>query len=107
MKVLIPILIGLLVVGCGKKVGVKDIDNEMMKQAMQWDADIKVLKLEVEHLKADVKYERELRLKGADYHKPKDYHSRFKLMMGVVRNEKKLTDLFDIVAEAQKRLKDE
>ena len=55
MKVLIPILIGLLVVGCGKKVGVKDIDNEMMKQAMQWDADIKILKLEVEHLKADVK----------------------------------------------------
>ena len=55
MKVLIPILIGLLVVGCGKKVGVKDIDNEMMKQAMQWDADIKLLKLEVEHLKADVK----------------------------------------------------
>ena len=34
---------------------VKDIDNEMMKQAMQWDADIKILKLEVEHLKADVK----------------------------------------------------
>ena len=55
MQVLIPILIGLLVVGCGKKVGVKDIDNEMMKQAMQWDADIKILKLEVEHLKADVK----------------------------------------------------
>jgi len=55
MKVLIPILIGLLFVGCGKKVGVKDIDNEMMKQAMQWDADIKILKLEVEHLKADVK----------------------------------------------------
>ena len=45
----------MLAIGCGKKVGVKDIDNEMMKQAMQWDADIKVLKLEVEHLKADVK----------------------------------------------------
>jgi hypothetical protein len=55
MKVLITIFLGLLVVGCGKKVGVKDIDNEMVKQAMQWDADIKILKLEVEHLKADVK----------------------------------------------------
>ena len=55
MKVLVPILIGLLIVGCGKKAGVKDIDNEKMKQAMQWDADIKILKLEVEHLKADLK----------------------------------------------------
>ena len=65
MKILISILIGLLVVGCGKKVGVKDIDNEMMKQAMQWDADIKLLKLEVEHLKADVKrLEKEAGLEG-------------------------------------------
>ena len=55
MKKLILISAILLAIGCGKKVGVKDIDNEMMKQAMQWDADIKILKLEVEHLKADVK----------------------------------------------------
>ena len=33
----------------------KDMDNELMKQGMQWDADIKILKLEVEHLKAEVK----------------------------------------------------
>ena len=69
--------------------------------------EIIALREEVKNLQAEVKYERELRIHGADYHKPKDYHSRFKLMMGVVRNEKKLTDLFDIVAEAQKRLKDE
>ena len=79
------------------------------KDQEQTDAqkEIFALKQEIIHLKADVKYERELRLKGADYHKPKDYHSKFKLMMGVVRNEKKLTDLFEIVEEAQKRLKDE
>ena len=54
-RTLIILVVGLVAIGCGKKVGVKDIDNEMMKQAMQWDADIKILKLEVEHLKADVK----------------------------------------------------
>ena len=55
MKNLLLLVMAVVLVGCGKKVGVKDIDNEMMKQAMQWDADIKILKLEVEHLKADVK----------------------------------------------------
>ena len=55
MRILALIILGLLAIGCGKKVGVKDIDNEMMEKAMQWDADIKLLKLEVEHLKADVK----------------------------------------------------
>ena len=45
----------LLGIGCGKKVAVGDLDNEMIKKGMQWDADIKILKLEVEHLKADVK----------------------------------------------------
>ena len=81
--------------------------HECENEIVDAKKEIFALKQEIIHLKADVKYERELRLKGADYHKPKDYHSRFKLMMGVVRNEKKLTDLFDIVAEAQKRLKDE
>ena len=55
MKKLLLLVMAVVLVGCGKKVGVKDIDNEMMKQAMQWDADIKTLKLEVEYLKADVK----------------------------------------------------
>ena len=45
----------LLGIGCGKKVGMKDVNQEMMKQGMRWDADIKILKVEVEHLKADVK----------------------------------------------------
>jgi len=81
--------------------------HEYEKEITDAKKEIFALKQEIIHLKADVKYERELRLKGADYHKPKDYHSKFKLMMGVVRNEKKLTDLFEIVEEAQKRLKDE
>ena len=64
------------------------------------------LREEVKNLKAEVKYERELRVKGTEYH-PTDYHSRFKLMMDVVKKEKKLTDLFDMVDEAQKRLRNE
>jgi hypothetical protein len=59
------------------------------------------LKQEVKNLKAEVKYERELRVKGTEY------HSRFKEMMIVIKKEKKLTDLFDMVDEAQKRLKDD
>ena len=55
MKNIILISAILLAIGCGKKVAVVDLDNEMIKKAMQWDADIKILKLEVEHLKADVK----------------------------------------------------
>ena len=81
--------------------------HECENEIVDAKKEIFALKQEIINLKAEVKYERELRIHGADYHKPKDYHSRFKLMMGVVRNEKKLTDLFDIVAEAQKRLKDE
>tara|TARA_R100001530_G_C4225329_1_gene131138 strand:- start:95 stop:355 length:261 start_codon:yes stop_codon:yes gene_type:complete len=63
------------------------------------------LREEVKTLKADVKYERELRVKGTAYH-PTDYHSRLREMISKVRKEKKLTDLFDIVDEAQKRLRD-
>ena len=55
MKNIILISAILLTIGCGKKVGMKDVNQEMMKQGMRWDADIKILKLEVEHLKADVK----------------------------------------------------
>ena len=64
------------------------------------------LREEVKNLKAEVKYERELRVKGTEYH-PTDYHSRFKEMMIVIKKEKKLTDLFDMVDEAQKRLRNE
>ena len=34
---------------------VGDLDNELTKKGMEWDEEIKILKLEVEHLKADVK----------------------------------------------------
>ena len=64
------------------------------------------LKQEIIHLKAEVKYERELRVKGTAYH-PTDYHSRLREMISKVKGEKKLTDLFDIVDEAQKRLRNE
>ena len=67
--------------------------------------EIFTLKQEIIHLKAEVKYERELRIHGADYHKPKDYHSKLRQMISKVKGEKKLTDLFDIVDEAQTRLK--
>ena len=62
------------------------------------------LKQEIINLKAEVKYERELRIHGADYHKPKDYHSRLRAMIEVVKKENKLTDIHDIVDEAQRRL---
>ena len=51
------------------------------------------LRAEVKNLQAEVKYERELRIHGADYHKPKDYHARLKAMIEIV---KKGTDLTDI-----------
>ena len=66
--------------------------------------EISALKQEVSNLKAEVKYERELRVKGTEYH-PTDYHSQLKRMISKVTNEKKLTDLFEIVDEAQTRLK--
>ena len=62
------------------------------------------LREEVKNLQAEVKYERELRIKGTEYH-PTDYHSKLRRMIEVVTNEKKLTDLFEIVDEAQTRLK--
>jgi len=62
------------------------------------------LKQEIIHLKAEVKYERELRIHGADYHKPKDYHSRLRAMIEVVEKGTDLTDIHDIVDEAQRRL---
>ena len=67
--------------------------------------EIVALRAEVKNLQAEVKYERELRIHGADYHKPKDYHSKLRQMISKVKGEKKLTDLFDIVDEAQTRLK--
>jgi putative cell wall-binding protein len=68
--------------------------------------EIFALKQEIINLKADVKYERELRIKGTAYH-PTDYHNRLRQMISEITDEKKLTDLFDIVDEAQRRLKDE
>ena len=66
--------------------------------------EIFTLKQEIINLKAEVKYERELRIHGADYHKPKDYHSRLRQMIEIVKKDTKLTDIHDIVDEAQRRL---
>ena len=68
--------------------------------------EIFALKQEIINLKADVKYERELRIKGTAYH-PTDYHNRLRQMISEITDEKKLTDLFDIVDEAQRRLRDD
>ena len=68
--------------------------------------EIVALREEVKNLQAEVKYERELRVKGTAYH-PTDYHSRLREMIQKVKKEKKLTDLFDMVDEAQKRLRNE
>ena len=73
----------------------KELSQEILK-----------LREEIKNLKAEVKYERELRVKGTDYH-PTDYHSRLREMISKVKGEKKLTNLFDIVDEAQKRLRNE
>ena len=79
------------------------------KDQEQTDAqkEIFALKQEIIHLKADVKYERELRIHGAEYHKPKDYHGLLREMIDRVKKETKLTDIHDIVDEAQRRLRDE
>ena len=66
--------------------------------------EIVALRAEVKNLQAEVKYERELRIHGADYHKPKDYHSRLRQMIEIVKKDTKLTDIHDIVDEAQRRL---
>ena len=81
-----------------KKV-VKNLDLVQQKEIVS-------LKQEIKNLKAEVKYERELRVKGTAYH-PTDYHSRLREMISKIKKEKKLTDLFDIVDEAQKRLRNE
>ena len=86
--------------------------GELAKQSVSKDEEkhtvyqkeISALKQEVSNLKAEVKYERELRIKGTEYH-PTDYHNRLRQMISEVKDEKKLTDLFDIVDEAQTRLK--
>jgi len=77
-----------------------------IEKEKQFSKEIIALKEEIKTLRAEVKYERELRIRGTEYH-PTDYHSRLRQMISKVKGEKKLTDLFDIVAEAQKRLKDE
>ena len=69
--------------------------------------EISALKQEVSNLKAEVKYERELRIHGADYHKPKNYHGLLREMIKKVKKETKLTDIHDIVDEAQRRLRNE
>ena len=83
-------------------------DPYLAKIGREKELSQEILKLreEVKNLKAEVKYERELRVKGTAYH-PTDYHSRLREMISKVKGEKKLTDLFDIVDEAQKRLRNE
>ena len=75
-----------------------------IEQEKKLSQEIVALREEVKNLQAEVKYERELRIKGTEYH-PTDYHSRLRRMIEVVTNEKKLTDLFELVDEAQTRLK--
>ena len=77
---------------------------EQIEKEKKLSKEIVLLREEVKNLQAEVKYERELRIKGTEYH-PTDYHSRLRRMIEVVTNEKKLTDLFEIVDEAQTRLK--
>ena len=77
---------------------------EQIEKEKKLSQEIVHLREEVKNLQAEVKYERELRIKGTEYH-PTDYHSRLRRMIEVVTNEKKLTDLFEIVDEAQTRLK--
>ena len=83
-------------------------DPYLAKIGREKELSQEILKLreEIKNLKAEVKYERELRVKGTAYH-PTDYHSRLREMISKVKGEKKLTDLFDIVDEAQKRLRNE
>ena len=77
---------------------------EYQKEITDAKKEIFALKQEIIHLKAEVKYERELRIHGADYHKPKDYHARLKAMIEIVKKGTDLTDIHDIVDEAQRRL---
>ena len=81
--------------------------HEYEKEITDAKKEIFALKQEIIHLKADVKYERELRIHGAEYHKPKDYHGLLREMIDRVKKETKLTDIHDIVDEAQRRLRDE
>ena len=78
--------------------------HECEKALDEAKKEIFTLKQEIINLKAEVKYERELRIHGADYHKPKDYHSRLRQMIEIVKKDTKLTDIHDIVDEAQRRL---
>ena len=73
----------------------KELSKEILK-----------LREEIKNLKAEVKYERELRVKGTAYH-PTDYHAKLRAMIEVVKKGTDLTDIHDIVDEAQRRLKDE
>ena len=75
-----------------------------IEKEKQFSKEIIALKEEIKTLRAEVKYERELRIRGTEYH-PTDYHSKLRQMISKVKGEKKLTDLFDIVDEAQTRLK--
>ena len=77
---------------------------EQIEKEKKLSQEIIALREEVKNLQAEVKYERELRIHGADYHKPKDYHSRLRQMIEIVKKENKLTDIHDIVDEAQRRL---
>jgi len=78
--------------------------HECENEIVDAKKEIFTLKQEIINLKAEVKYERELRIHGADYHKPKDYHSRLRAMIEVVEKGTDLTDIHDIVDEAQRRL---
>ena len=78
--------------------------HECEKEIAEAKKEIFTLKQEIINLKAEVKYERELRIHGADYHKPKDYHSRLRQMIEIFKKDTKLTDIHDIVDEAQRRL---
>ena len=75
-----------------------------IEQEKKLSQEIVALREEVKNLQAEVKYERELRIHGADYHKPKDYHSRLRLMIEIVKKGTDLTDIHYIVDEAQRRL---
>ena len=77
---------------------------EQIEKEKKLSQEIILLREEVKNLQAEVKYERELRIHGADYHKPKDYHSRLRQMIEIVKKDTKLTDIHDIVDEAQRRL---
>ena len=81
--------------------------HEYEKEITDAKKEIFALKQEIIHLKADVKYERELRLKGAKHHEPVSYHDKLREMIRKVEQERKITDLFHIVDEAQRRLRDE